>query len=147
VNADFPVEVVITILEMSEYWHWHTQLGKLLAGDGAEPWVLESTGDGVLPQPRLQVHGVKGSDATPQALVLPDFPGDEQRTATSNEVVTSRLTKEAVETVEWPLKRAGLICGKVGKMAVKTAPLTHFFPKRTYYASLLKVGVFGGARL
>jgi hypothetical protein len=33
-------------------------------------------------------------------LVLPDFPGDEQRTATSNEVVTSRLTKEAVETVE-----------------------------------------------
>ena len=63
VHAEVPVGPVRAVLELAEDGDGDLEVGELLPRHGAEPRVLHGAGDGVLPEPVLEIHLVECSDA------------------------------------------------------------------------------------
>lgn len=83
-RSDLPIEVVSPVFEVSQDRDRNAQFPELLLGDRVEAGILEGAGYGVLPETRLQVHRVERTDASPQSLVFPYFPRNEQWTVREN---------------------------------------------------------------
>ena len=62
-HAEVPVGPVRAVLELAEDGDGDLEVGELLPRHGAEPRVLHGAGDGVLPEPVLEIHLVECSDA------------------------------------------------------------------------------------
>jgi len=95
-SSQIPVSVVCTIFEVAENGHRHVQTGELFPAHRAEPGVLHGTCYGILPETLVELHFVKGPNATSELLILPNFPGNEERVV----FVTERRDLWWLEIVE-----------------------------------------------
>ena len=112
VAPDLPVEVVNSVLKVAKDGDGDVKAGKLVPRDGGEPRVLHGRGDGVLPEPVVQLHLVEGAYTAPQLPVLANLPGDKQGIVVvvdkAGHLGRLQVVEVAVEDVEAKVAHLGL---------------------------------------